>query len=117
MWPERALAPAWGTKRNVEMKIAVLAASAVISLASVAGAQATTYTNDPVLAHFTAGETYANFTNYFAGDVPLGGYTPTNATLNNRVYDGGAVAGLDPSNNWILATFGSATSSIRVFEN
>jgi len=98
------------------MKLSMLFASiAVLGLAGAA--QATTYSADPVLADFTAGQTYAHFTNYFSGDVPLGGYTPTNATLNLRVYDGGTVTGLDPSNNWILATFGSSTSAIRVFEN
>jgi hypothetical protein len=91
--------------------------AAAMSLALGGAAHATTYSSDPVLADFTAGQTYAHFTNYFAGDVPLGGYTPTNATLNDRVYDGGAVAGLDPNNNWILADFTGATSSIRVFEN
>lgn len=97
------------------MKLPVFATLAVLGFAGAASA--TTYSSDPVLSHFTAGQTYATFTNYFAGDVPLGGYTPTNATLNDRVYAGGAVAGLDPTNNWILATFGTATSAIRVFEN
>ena len=99
------------------MKRIVVAAVAALSLCAAGAAHATVYTSDPVLADFTSGETYARFTNYFAGDVALGGYTPTNATLNKRVYAGGAVAGLDPTNNWILATFGSAASSIRVFEN
>jgi hypothetical protein len=98
------------------MKIRILAAVAM-SLSFAGAAHATTYSSDAVLAHFTAGQTYATFTNYFAGDVPLGSYTPTNATLNERVYAGGSVVGLDPGNNWILATFNAPTSQIRVFEN
>jgi hypothetical protein len=99
------------------MQLRIFAISAAFGLGLVGAAGATTYTSDPVLSHFTAGETYATFTNYFNGDAPPGTYTPTNATLNERVYQGGAVPGLDPTNNWILATFGGPTASIRVFEN
>jgi hypothetical protein len=34
-----------------------------------------------------------------------------------RVFGGGAVTGLDAGNNWILATFGLAQSTIMVFPN
>lgn len=99
------------------MRTIVLAAGAVLALCAAGSAHATTYTSDPVLSHFTAGHTYATFSNFFAGDVPGPTYTPTDATITKRVYDGGAVSGLDANNNWILADFKSKTSSIRVFEN
>jgi len=83
-------------------------------------ALATTYTQDVNLADFTAGVTnYATFSNFFAGDVPSP-FTPSSAELASngfRVYAGGALTGLDPGNNWILATFSRPVDAIRVFPN
>lgn len=96
----------------------LMIASAAAALMLAGSAQAITYTSDGNLSDFTAGMTYATFSNFFAGDV-VGPYTPTTATLNSglRVYDGGAVATLDPTNNWILADFTAPTDTIRVFAN
>lgn len=81
-------------------------------------ALATTYTEDLNLADFTAGVTnYATFSNFFAGDVGSP-FTPSSAELASngfRVYAGGSLTGLDPGNNWILATFSSPVDAIRVF--
>ena len=82
-------------------------------------ANATTYTNDSNLADFTSKVgTYAELSNFSAGDV-ASPYTPTTPTLDNglRVYAGGSVPGLPSNNNWILATFGLAQSTILVFPN
>jgi len=91
-----------------------------VGLISAAGpANATTYTSDPTLANFTAGVgQYATFSNFSAGDTSSP-YTPTATTVNMglRVFAGGSITGLDPNNNWILATFPSAVSSILVFPN
>ncbi len=94
---------------------AVVAATITVSTAGAAGA--TTYTSDPVLAHFLTGS-YATFSNYCCGDA-ASPYTPTDATVSAglRVYGGGSLTGLSTSNNWILATLPSASSSIRVFAN
>jgi hypothetical protein len=62
---------------------------------------------------------YATFGNFFAGDVGLP-FTPTWSELaadGFRVFSGGSITGLSPSNNWILASFSSAVSLIRVFPN
>ncbi|MDQ6627302.1 MAG: PEP-CTERM sorting domain-containing protein [Pseudomonadota bacterium] len=81
---------------------------------------ATTYTQDTVLSHFTNGiSNYATFSNFSAGDTGSP-FTPTSAELATngyRVYDGGSLVGLPTSNNWILATFASGVSAIRVFAN
>ncbi|MGZ6016253.1 MAG: PEPxxWA-CTERM sorting domain-containing protein [Phenylobacterium sp.] len=103
-------------------------------------AQATIYTHDANLADFTNGVTdYATFSNFKNGNAPDPSdpgshnntdyqpgftYTPTTASLNHdyRIFNwtGGAPAGLQgiaPSENWVLATFSDAESSIRVFSN
>ena len=93
-------------------------------LGAVAGlsqpAMATNYTQDPNLSHFTTGITnYATFSNFSAGDVGSP-FTPTSAELAStgaRVYSGGSLTGLSNANNWILATFASPVSSIRIFDN
>jgi hypothetical protein len=97
-------------------------------LASLAGAtlllagplaSATSYTADPNLADFTSQvSNYATLSNFSSGDVSSP-YTPTSATVATglRVYNGGAVTGLSAGNNWVLATFGSAQSSIMVLPN
>jgi len=97
--------------------LAVLGAATFVGLALSDAANATTYTSDPNLADFFS-PTYATLSNFFAGDVSSP-YTPTNATLSSglRVYDGGALTGLSPANNWILATLPNASAAIRVFPN
>jgi hypothetical protein len=86
-------------------------------LSAVGAAHATTYTSDPTLADFFSNN-YATLSNYVSGDIGSP-YTPTNASLSTglRVYDGGSLTGLPTTNNWILATFSSSTSTIRVFPN
>lgn len=95
---------------------ALLGAAAGLSLPAFA----TSYTQDPNLSHFTAGiSNYATFSNFSSGDVGSP-FTPTSAELATngyRVYNGGALTGLSASNNWILATFASGVSSIRIFDN
>src|ERR1700676_3910836 len=90
--------------------------SGVAMLAAASSAQATVYTSDGTLSDFFM-PNYATLSNFGSGDTGSP-YTPTNATLNSgvRVYNGGSLTGLS-SNNWILATFSGATSSIRVFPN
>jgi hypothetical protein len=95
--------------------ISLLSGIAALTLATAA--QATTYTSDGNLSHFYVSN-YATFSNYTSGDAGGPTYTPTNTTLNQglRVYDGTTIGtGLDPTNNWILATFTSAVANIRVF--
>jgi hypothetical protein len=91
-----------------------------VGLISAAGhANATTYTSDSTLADFTASVSqYATFSNFGGGDTSSP-YTPTAATVNTglRVFAGGSITGLPTNNNWILATFPSAVSSILVFPN
>jgi hypothetical protein len=92
-----------------------------VVLLTVAGeARATIYTQDPNIANLTAGVTsYATLSNFFAGYVGSP-FTPTSAELANqgfRVYSGGSLSGLPTNNNWILATFSSPVSLIRVFPN
>jgi hypothetical protein len=91
--------------------------AAAIMFAGAASA-ATVYTSDATLADFASPSTnFAMLSNFNSGDVGSP-YTPTFATLNSgiRVYDGN-LAGLPGPNNWILATFNSPVSSIRVFPN
>jgi hypothetical protein len=88
-------------------------------LATAVAARATTYTSDGHLADFTSQVgSYATFSNFSSGDVSSP-YTPTTANVNSglRVYGGGGVTGLNPGNNWILATFALAQGSILVFPN
>jgi PEP-CTERM motif len=97
------------------MMLSLLSGIAVLSAASAA--QATVYTSDSTLSDFFSSN-YATLSNFTQGDTGSP-YTPTNATLNSglRVYNGGSLTGLSSANNWILATFSSAISAIRVFPN
>jgi hypothetical protein len=111
---------------NIKAKstLAVVAfCSAAAQLGSLAQA-ATIYTSDPNLSHFTGGiSEFATLSNYHDGDVSLGGYTPTVATLDAGLrvfswdFDSTPVAGLNQSGNWIIATFSKPQASIRVFPN
>jgi len=89
-----------------------------IAVAALGGAaQATTYSSDTNLADFaSASSNFATISNASAVD---GGFNSDYATLASalRVYDGGSLSGLSAANNWILATFDTAQSSIRVFPN
>ncbi len=89
-------------------------------LLSAAAANATIYTQDTNIAHFTAGiSNYATFSNFGAGDVGSP-FTPSSAELaanGFRVYSGGSLPGLSASNNWILASFATPQAAIRVFPN
>jgi hypothetical protein len=99
------------------MRKTALCLFAGATILSAGAAQATSYTSDPTLSDFYS-SSYATFSNFFAGDTSSP-YTPTNSTLSSglRVYSGGAVTGLPGGNNWLLATFSSPTSTIRVFPN
>ena len=99
------------------MKHMFIAAGAALTVAFAGAAHGTVYTSDPSLADFTAGEVYATFTHFTSGDAGPSPYTPTNATISRRVYDGNFTDPSLPANNWILATFAAPTSKIRVFEN
>ena len=96
----------------MNIKFSTIAGVAALALCASMPAGATTYTSDTTLSNFTTGQTYATFINrtVLFGDLP--GSTPTNATVDtgNRVYG----ANMSPP---ILADFGSATSTIRVFAN
>jgi hypothetical protein len=98
--------------------LTLLAGMALLTV--VGEAHATLYTSDGNIDDFTAGiSSYATFSNYSAGDVAPP-FTPTSAELaanGFRVYAGGSLTGLPTNNNWILATFSSAVSLIRVFPN
>src|SRR6478752_1144496 len=99
------------------MKRALLVLSSITLLANAANA--TTYTNDSNLSDFLTGNgSYATLSNFSAGDTSSP-YTPTDSSLSSglRVYDGGNITGLPTTNNWILASFSSAVSAIRVFPN
>jgi hypothetical protein len=111
----------------MKLKLHSMAAVAAIAMAGASAQAATVYTSDNNLADFTNGVTYATFTNFENGNVPgmtqgstTNVYTPTTASLNQdyRVFNwsGPPVDGL-PSGNWILATFKTAQSTIRVFPN
>jgi hypothetical protein len=88
-------------------------------------AQAQVYLNDTALSNFTGPITsYATFTNFNNSDgCAASPFTPTSIELTTtpcRVYNlppSTAVAGLPATNNWILATFPSAVSTIVVFPN
>jgi hypothetical protein len=97
----------------VKAFLALLTGAALVGAAGTASA--TVYTSDGDITHFEAAS-YATFSNFFSGDVGSP-YTPTNATIGDRVYDGGGLPGLSGGNNWILATFSKPTSAIRVFPN
>jgi hypothetical protein len=98
----------------------LLTATAFVAMAMAGAAKATTYINDPDLSHFASASTdFATLSNFQKAThgVPSP-YATTFASLDtgDRVYEGGTLTGL-PGGNWILATFGSALSSIRVFPN
>jgi hypothetical protein len=109
--------------KSIIVRIALFAAGVVLGVAPVAHAQATTYTSDNNIADFTAlVTTYATFTNFSASDGGvISPFTPDAGELGTngyRVYNGTFKAeGLDPNNNWILATFPGAVSMITVFPN
>jgi hypothetical protein len=99
------------------VRILVVALGCVLGIASQA--HATSYTADAVLADFNLGG-YATFSSFSAGDVGAPPYTPTIADVaaGLRIYAGTfSGTGLDPTNNWILATFASPVSSIEVLPN
>ena len=86
---------------------------------SAGAANATTYTTDPNLNDFTSPvSAYATLSNFSGGDVPSP-YTPTTTTVDQglRVFAGGAITGLPTDNNWILASFPNAVSSILLLPN
>jgi hypothetical protein len=97
----------------------LLGGLALLGMASSAHA-AIVYTSDGNIADFTAGvSSYATFSNFGAGDVGSP-FTPTSTEIaanGFRVFAGGSVTGLSTGNNWILATFTTAQSTIRVFPN
>jgi hypothetical protein len=111
------------------MKIRALFGGSVLALtlAAAVPACATTYTSDPNIVDFTNQvSSYATFSNYSDNpccgtNAPSGTFTPTANELQTqglRVYAGGpSNFGLDPSNNWILASFSSETRNILVFSN
>jgi hypothetical protein len=110
---------------NISAKslLAAVAFCSAAQLCSFAEA-ATVYTSDANLSHFTSGiSKFATFSNYQDGDVSLGGYTPTVASLNAGLrvfswdYDTKPVAGLAQGGNWIIATFKKPEATIRVFPN
>src|ERR1700730_5969930 len=90
-----------------------LSGCAVILLAATMAKADPVFTNDPILAHFTAGMTYGTFIQAPFGDagtsVP---YTPTNVQVNAglRVYGNDSV---DP----VIVDMGAAVSFIRIFPN
>lgn len=93
-------------------KLLTIATAATLSMGASMHVGAVTYTSDPILANFTAGQTYGTFTNRAAlsGDLP--GSVPTNATINagNRVY-------ANAPDQTIMVDLGVAASTIRVFAN
>src|SRR5271169_3463054 len=99
------------------MKLTTTFATVALAFAA-SSVHATTYTQDFTSTDLTAGiSNYATFSNFNAGDVSSP-FTPTSTELNTlgyRVYSGGFMSGL--GSNYILATFSSAVSAIRVFPN
>jgi hypothetical protein len=89
-------------------------------------AHATLYTQDPNLSDFASPTstfaTFSNFTGHDAG-VTTPTYTPTFTTLNEglRIFAGTFTATGLPTTpagqNWILATFATPQSEIRLFPN
>jgi hypothetical protein len=116
--------------KNIMVKFVFLAAVVTFGVAPMARAQ-TTYTSDPNIADFTVRvSSYATLSDFNGGDgFVSSSFLPTSAELATsgyRVYDGTLVGtltgestgnGLAASNNWILATFSSAVSTILVFPN
>jgi len=90
---------------------------------SLLRADPTTYTSDSSVGDFTKlVSSYATFSDFTSGDVSSP-FTPTSAEIaasGFRVYGGTLSGPSSPSfsgQNWILATFSSAVSSIIVFPN
>lgn len=111
-----------------EFKMRLIAPLVVMCCLIGAGgqvAQAQIYLNDTTLSNFTAPITsYATFTNFNQSDgCATSPFTPTAlelATNPCRVYNFSPftpITGLPNTNNWILATFPSAVSTIVVFPN
>ena len=98
------------------MKNLVLILLASAGVAAAGAANATVYTQDTNLADFDTGVVFGTFTNILTSN-PAGPFTPTAATMaaNERVAGGKKLPGLPTTNNWMLVTFASATSGIRVF--
>jgi PEP-CTERM motif len=100
------------------LRVTLLSTACILGLSLIS--HATNYTSDTNIADFTKlVNSYATFTNFFAGDVSSP-FTPTSAELATngfRVYAGGSVTGLPATNNWILATFASPVPQILVFPN
>jgi hypothetical protein len=103
----------------IRKRLSLMCCVMLLSLNAAAEA-ATIYTSDTNIADLTAGvASYATLSNFSSGDVGSP-FTPTSSELASngfRVYDGGSITGLDSTNNWILASFSSPTSLIRVFPN
>ena len=97
----------------------ISAAALLTALGFGTAASATTYTSDSNLAHFVKGQ-FATFSDFNNGDVSAP-FTPTAAGLlanGYRVWGGTLSAdGLTGHDNYILATFGSATANIEVIAN
>lgn len=100
---------------------AILLFAVALVLALAPGANATSYTENPSISFFTSQVTsYATFSAFTGGDV-ASPFTPTSTEIaanGFRVFAGTVgLDGLPSSNNWILATFSTPTSSILVFPN
>ena len=97
------------------MKNLVLILAAGAALAAAGAANATVYTQDTNLADFDTGLVWGTFSNFLTSK-PAGPFTPTPATIatNSRVAGGKTLPGLPTTNNWMLVTFASPTSVIRV---
>jgi hypothetical protein len=87
----------------------------VVCLMAAVGAQATSYTQDSNLSHFTTNVTFGTFTQQYpwggAVDVPVP-YTPTAASLN-----GGLRLVGDNLDTAIVVQFANPVSNIIVFPN
>jgi hypothetical protein len=112
--------------KNIIAKFVLLAAVVILGVAPVAHAQGgTVYTSDPNITDFTSQvTTFATFANFSSSQcaVEVALQNPPTAselaTYGCRVYGGTFTAGdALPANNWILATFPTAVSSIIVFPN
>jgi hypothetical protein len=105
---------------KLRLFLCLLASILVVLAVAPSWAGTITYTSDPSIADFTSTITqYATFSNFSGGDV-TSPFTPTSAELaanGFRVFAGGAITGLPPTNNWILASFSSPVSQILVFPN
>ncbi len=95
------------------MKMQTAMLIAAIALSAQPQAHATTYTSDSNLANFTSGITeFADFTNCVSlwGDLGCNPVSASTIDAGKRVYGDGL-------NLPILASFSTATRSIRVFSN